>query len=232
MRIAVYSIVRDRLDLTRKSFKALRQMAGIDFDFYVADNGSSKVVKSYLRHEKAAGHIHYLQLFDENVGQNIAANHLLDQMEGYDWVLRWDNDAMPRTRRFLKKLVRAGERLRASGAVCVLSPRISRLKHPPEKMAAGNDIGFEYEVVNILGGICRLHPAAVFDEWRFSQFAPLGFGEATEMAQLCDGAEIPMLRIPHLEVEHLHGEDGQIDMMPDEFTWERREVGRHVSYGL
>jgi hypothetical protein len=96
----------------------------------------------------------------------------------------------------------------------------------------GDDIGFEYEVVEILGGICRLHNRAIFDGWRFSKFGPLGFGEANEMADRCKAGSVNMLRIPHLEVEHWGGEDRQIEEMPDEFTWERREVGRYVSYGL
>jgi hypothetical protein len=55
MSIAVYSITRDRLGLTRKSFKMLRQWAGVEFDFYVADNGSDREMRKYLREEKSKG---------------------------------------------------------------------------------------------------------------------------------------------------------------------------------
>lgn len=233
--IAVYSVTRDRLDLSRKSFKALREWAGIDIDLYVADNGSRDDMRKYLKGEKAKGNIRYLQLNNENLGQNIAANDLIDQImsKNYDWILRWDSDGIPRTRRFLKKLVKVGERFAAAGVVTVLSPQITKLKHPPEATAyVEYDDKHELEVVEILGGICRLHPRPVFNDFRFSRFAPLGLGEADEMGRFCKNSGVQMIRAPWLEVEHAHGEDGQKELNPEEFTWERREVGRYVSYGL
>ena len=232
MKVAVYSIVRDRLPLTRKSFKALREWAGMDFDLYVADNASGKATERYLKEEAKNGNIHTLVRNDENIGQNLAANHLLDQMEGYDWVLRWDNDAMPRTRRFLKKLVRIAERCGEYGVLPILTPKITKLLNEPPTIRMIDLEEKELEQVQIAGGICRLHSARLFDDWRFSRFGPLGFGEAAEMAQFAKKAGIPILRVPHIKVEHTHGEDGQIERWPDEFTWERREVGRYVSYGL
>ena len=233
-RVAVYSITRDRLDLTRKSFKALREWAGCEFDLYVADNGSGREMRSYLREEKSKGNIKFLQLNDENMGQNIATNDLLNEIVSreYDWVMRWDNDAMPRSRRFLKKLVRLGDRMMDKGGFPVLSPTILKLKHPPRAIAVAEFGEKKLEIVEILGGICRLHPAKMFETWRFSPYAPLGFGEAAEISRLCAEADIPMIRVLDIEVEHTYGEDGQVERWPEEFTWERREVGRYVSYGL
>ena len=241
MRIAVYCITRDRLDYTRKSLKLLRKMAGLDIDLFVADNGSRYSMTTYLKKERSAGNIKYLKLYRENVGQNIATNHLIDEiLKGdYKWILRWDNDAIPRSRRFLKKLVRRTERLLASGIICVTSPRISKLKHEPPALFLGDELGFPYESVQILGGICRLHPAFMFHNWRtltkpfrFSKYAPLGFGEASEMAGFCGECSIQMLRFTDLEVEHFGGSDSQELEDPKEFSWARREVGRYVSYGL
>lgn len=234
MKVAVYSIVRDRPEYTAKSFRALRKWSGIEFDHYVADNGSGQATTDTLRKLKSAGHIHTLHLHDENLGQNLAANCLIDEMplESYDWVVRWDNDALPRTRRFLRKLLRIGERCREYGVAPVLLPRISRLKHPPATQRIVDLEELQLEQVEIAGGICRAHPAPLFEEWRYSKYAPLGFGEAGEMAQLTQQLGMPILRVPHLEVEHMDGHDGQVEAMPEEHTWERREVGRYVSYGL
>ena len=77
MKVAVMSITRDRLDLTRKSFKMLRQWAGMQFDHFVADNASKSAMRGYLQQEKKAGHIKVLDLHDENIGQNLAMNDLL-----------------------------------------------------------------------------------------------------------------------------------------------------------
>ena len=232
--IAVYCITRDRLEITRQSLKMLRQWAGCDFTLYVVDNGSRRDTVEYLRREHEEGRIYWLHLAGENLGQNIAANLALDEMSTMapEWVLRWDPDALPRTRRFLRKLVRRAEAFRRVGVDGVFSPVITKLENPPEAFMRGDDVGFEYEVVRILGGICRLHPASFFDTFRFNKFGALGLGEAAEIATECLNRNTPKIRVMGIEVEHAYGSKGQAEMWPDENTWERREVGRYVGYGL
>lgn len=237
-RVAVYSITHNntlpRHELTKKSFKLLRSMAGLEFDHYVADNGSIPETQEWLEGEYAEGRIFRYYPSDENLGQNIAANILLDWIvEGdYDWILRWDNDMIPRTRRFLKKLVRYADQFKKENIRAVLSPKITKLLHEPEAFAAGDDLGFDYETVRILGGMCRLHPRSFFSEFRYNKFAPLGFGEANETANHCLANNIPKIRIPEILVEHADGEKGQIKNDPEHFSFLNREVGRYVSYGL
>jgi len=233
MRVAVYTLTRDRLPYTRKSLKALRVMAGLDFDYYVGDNGSGADTREYLVEQAEKGRIHTLQLHDENIGQNLAANALLDEMgPGYDWIVRWDNDMIPRTRRFLAKLLRVGERCKEYGVIPVLTPTITKLKFPPPALRMVDMEELELEQIGIAGGMCRAHTGKMFEDFRYNKFAPLGFGEANEMANFCEQTGVPILRVPGLEVEHLYGEDKQIEENPDEFTWERRDVGRYVGYGL
>ena len=156
----------------------------------------------------------------------------LDRAVGYDYIMRWDPDAIPRTRRFLKKLVKRTTRMLDKGVFAVTAPEITKLKHPPPPIKEGELDGLTFQEVEILGGICRLHPVATFQVFRFNQFAPLGFGEAIEMAEFVRENGGHMIRCMGLEVEHYKGEDHQKVEYPDEFTWERREVPRHISYGL
>jgi glycosyltransferase involved in cell wall biosynthesis len=233
-KIAVYTMTRDRLEYTKKSFDMLKRYAGIDYDHYVFDNNSTDGTKEWLQEQHEKGKLHYIYLADENMGQNIGANVLLDQImiEDYDWVMRWDNDIVPRTRRFLKKLYNAAEKFLKSGIVPVLSPKIEMLKYPPEPFAEGNDVGFDYEAVRILGGMCRLHHRMFFERFRYNRFNSLGFGEAHETAEEAFRQNSPKIRVPGISVEHYKGEDAQIDEMPDYFSFVRREVGRYVGYGL
>lgn len=232
-RVAVYSIVRGKLDLTRKSLKSLRQWAGMDFDLFVCHNDDDRPMAKYLRSEQEKGHIKWLLQPKKNLGQNIAANFLLDQiaLEEYTHIMRWDPDGVPRTRRFLKKLVSCHNRMRDNGAVTVMSPTITQLKYPPQAVAWGDDLGFKYDVVPILGGICRLHPPEFFDGWRFNKFGALGFGEAAEVADRAEELGTPRVRLHHLEVEHCYGEDGQAERWPEQFGW-AKEVSRYVGYGV
>lgn len=231
--IAVYTIARGKLDLTRRSLKMLRQWAGVEFELYVTHNGTDRSMNAYLRDELDKGHITRLWLPNKNLGQNIAANVMLDEIMAKrpSHVLRWDPDGLPRTRRFLKKLTRAHDRFREAGALVVLSPAITKLKYPPQATMAGDDVGFEYEVVPILGGICRLHPPEFFDGWRFNKYGALGFGEAAEVADRGEAVGMARVRVPHIEVEHAYGEDGQRERFPESFGWEK-EVSRYVGYGL
>lgn len=95
----MYTVTRNRLLLTRLSFDKLCRWAGIGFDHFVADNGSDDGTAEWLRERAETGQIKGLYLSPVNLGQNLATNYLLDLMkdgEPYDWVVRWDNDAIPR----------------------------------------------------------------------------------------------------------------------------------------
>lgn len=225
-RVAVYSITRGKLELTKKSFALLRRYAGCDFDHYVADNASECAPWLKAHRSRFAS----LRLNEENLGQNLAANALLDDMDltQYDYVLRWDPDAIPRTRRVVRKLMRVAD---LAGEPLVLSPEIGCLKHPPPAMATAKIGARTVEVVGMLGGICRLHPAAFFEEWRFNPYGALGFGEAAEVADRCTDLRIGVVRVLGLEVDHAYGEDGQAERWPEHFGW-NKEVGRYVGYGL
>lgn len=231
-KVAVYTITRDRLQATKKSFKALRLKAGIPFDHFVVDNGSVDGTQEWL--QKHDDRFARLYMSQQNLGQNIAANIMLDYImdDDYEWVVRWDNDIIPHSRNFLKKLVEAAETVKDMGALWVMSPKILKLKFPPPVIATGEDIGQRYEVVRMLGGACRLHHRSFFDGWRFNKFGALGFGEANEVADRVTKLQSCTVRLPEIKVEHWLGEDGQIEAMPDEFGFEKRTVGRYIGFGL
>ena len=233
-RLAAYCITRNRYRLTRESLKMLKNWSGVELDLYVADNGSTDETVQFLHRLVKEKRIKHLIDYEENMGQNIAANDLLDSMGGggYDLIMRWDNDALPRTRNFLRKLLRYYAVFEKHGVRPVVSPYITKLKNPPPPMAFGDDAGFPYELVAILGGICRIHPAEILRDWRFNRFGPMGFGEAGEMANFCDQIGVPLVRITNVKVEHAYGEDGQMKKYPEHFEWEERAPGRYMSYGL
>ncbi len=241
--IAVYTITRNRLELTQKSFALLRSRAGVPFDQFVFDNGSTDGTQEWLQNRDSIKRLH---VGTENYGQNIAANILLDWiMEGeYEWIVRWDNDMVPRGRRFLKKLVKCAQAIKAAGVEPIVTPTITKLKNPvpTEYDVAGEDVGFQYQTVPIIGGACRVHHRDFFKDpdgvaWRFNPFGALGFGEAREVMWRVrgmkeDGRKAMLVRIPWLKVEHVMGEDGQAAKYPEYFNFRNKEVSRYVSYGL
>lgn len=231
--IAVYSIVRGKHELVRDSFDKLRRYAGIPYQHYVVVNEAESDLTDRLRSLKQKGHIEWLHVAGENLGQNIAANLALDELmlNAPEWVLRWDPDALPETRRFLKKLVKVANDLKQRREYAIISPKITHLKNEPPALDAREFAGHDLEIVGILGGICRLHPAEFFEGWRFNKFGALGFGEAAEVADRCTAIQLGMVRVPDVRVAHAYGEDGQAQRWPEHFGWEK-EVGRYVGYGL
>ena len=234
MKVAIYTITRNRLDLTKKSFSMLRKCAGCEFDHFVADNGSSDGTGKWLQTQEAEGRITKAYVAGQNLGQNIAANILLDWImdADYDVIIRWDNDAIPRSKRLIKRLAKSCLAFKEAGLPTVCSPKITKLKNEPEAIGAGEDVGFKYEAVMILGGICRAHPPELFVDWRFNKYGALGFGEAMEIAGQVTSKEWGMVRLPWLEVEHSEGEDKQAEKWPEYFSFEQKEISKYVGYGL
>lgn len=228
-RVAVYTITRNKRELTEKSIKLLRRYAGVDFHHYVVDNGSGDGTAEWVQED---GGFRVTYVPGKNLGQNIAANIMLDEMgNNYDYVMRWDPDALPRSRRFLKKMVKASDFMSARGLAAVVSPNIGQLENPPEPITAvGDDIGQRYEMVEVLGGICRMHPSVFFDNWRFNKFGALGFGEALDAADHAQAMGMARVRLVDLHVDHAYGASGQAERYG--FNWENREVGRYLGYGL
>src|SRR5690349_4481936 len=90
MKIAVLTLCRDRVEYTRTCFASLRANAGIDYDHFVLDQGSLDETWEYLSSIPLKKRIR----LEENVGLCPGLNRLLEAgaAEGYDVVVRYDND--------------------------------------------------------------------------------------------------------------------------------------------
>ena len=239
-KVAVYTIAYGKEDLARKSLRTLHKFAGIQFDHFVFAQQPSDDFREWLEQQEAVGSIKWLRISKKNYGQQIAANIMIDEMGKaevpYNWIMRWDPDAIAHTRRFLRKMIRFGEAVMRQGELPILSPNITKLKFPPPAIWVNElpRLG-KFEIVQILGGICRLHPAVFFDNWRFNPFLPVSLGEAAEVSDRVTelahkNRPWVTLRLPGLTVEHAFGADVQ-EMMYPEMRGMEREIARCCSYG-
>ena len=226
MKLAVYSLTRDRLADTRKAFAGLYDMAGCEFDHYVFDNGSQDGTPDWLKaHKNPLGTYRYI-LSPDNKGQCISSNLLLKAIgDGYDFVLRYDNDIIPRTPQFVKMLLSASQLL---GPHAVVSPAIDGLLNPPEAFGEKQLGGFTFGFVDILGGACRLMPAFTLKDFRFTEHGQFSLGEAIRFAAHCQSHNFPMAYARGIVVQHdtaAHWRDN-----PDYFK--RRTIEDYIPYGL
>jgi len=127
VKIAVLSLTRDRLEYTQHCFQRLHDLAGIEFDHYVFDQGSQDGTAEWLRDVYDPD---YLALHPENIGISRALNKLLDwaaENRDYDVVVKFDNDCEIATENALKDCAWFVK----EHPDWIISPRIEGLNEPP-----------------------------------------------------------------------------------------------------
>lgn len=144
MKIAIFSLTRDRLAYTQTCFQSLRENAGMPFDHYVFDNGSEDGTQEWLTEESEALRLHLYAFHLDNQGISVASNFLLRQiLQGdYAYVCKFDNDAFVRTPNILPQIV---DVMREAGDNYILSPRVEGINRQPRRYQnmtlAGHPIG-------------------------------------------------------------------------------------------
>lgn len=217
-----------RLGLLKQSLGGiLRQSHVADLRVMVWANGAGDEVRDYLRTKP-------VRLFDcaHNAGQHIAMNEMLDEAARIQatYFLRVDDDAVFQTPNWLKKLLTAHDSLEKGGIYSVMSPVINGLNHPPPTIGFTNYGHRRYEQVNILGGICRLHPMHLLRHFRFEERLAMGGGEATQIAALCHSLGVPLLRYPKVQVSHGGSTNAQEAADP---VWKHRhDMAQYLPVGL
>ena len=248
MRLAVYTLTRDRLSDTKQSFEALRNKAGCRFDHFVLDNGSTDGTAEWLRQifiedcvmapdkewkfnvisdggKQFSTRCH---LSPDNLGQCIASNRCLDAIRErgpYDYVLRYDNDITPLTDNFVQQLMEAQKLL---GRGSIVSPKVDGLLNPPEVFGNYTVGDTTFFLVEVIGGACRLAPWERIADFRFTEHGPLALGEAAQFAKYCLAAKVPMAYVKDLHVRH----DTAAHLAANPSYFKRRAIEEHIPYGL
>lgn len=175
-----------------------------------------------------------VQLFDcpDNAGQHIAINEMLDEaarMQATHFI-RVDEDAVFQTSDWLKRLLAAHTALDKLGIYSVISPAINGLRNPPPAIGYVTRGNRRFERVNILGGICRLHPMHLLRHFRFEERLAMGGGEASQLANLCNQLGVPMLRYPKVQVSHGGSTDAQ--ELADPIWKHEHDMNQYIPCGL
>jgi len=88
MKILVYTITYNRLNLTREYLRSLKEHTHIKFDHIIFDNGSTDRTVEYLR-----AFNYKVISFGENLGITEAQNRGLRTIyKDYDFIIKFDND--------------------------------------------------------------------------------------------------------------------------------------------
>ena len=222
MRIAVYTLTRDRLEYTMAAFASLREKAGVPFDHFVVDNGSEDGTPDWLTYNYRP---RWFKLLPENIGIGKAANLALNamQIDNYDLIIKFDNDCRVISCNVLGQLTAVYQEIRKLARDFALSPRVEGINRQPRRgrylVCAGHSIG----LTGHIGGLFLALPAKVYRLYRFPTDLPKARGYDSNLCVFAKqfGAQIGY--VESLLVEHIDGTDAQARKYPAYFERKREE---------
>lgn len=225
MKIAIYTLTRDRLEYTKHCFARLREKAGHPFDHFIVDNGSTDGTQQWLAEN--AYQFKEMRRLPENVGISKASNMALKMiLQGdYDLIIKMDNDCEVESENILGQIVEIYREMGEFSPKYILSPRVEGIVNQPTRgrqvQIAGRTIG----LTSIVGGLFHIVPASVYKQYRFEEDLPKAWGQDDSFCSWAkrNGCEVGY--IEGLVVWHKDTTDGQAQKYPEYFKrkWEEEK---------
>ena len=225
MRIAIYTLTRDRLEYTKHCFASLREKAGMPFDHYVIDNGSTDGTATWL--QLNSEFFKKVVLLPENIGISEGSNRLLDEIlkSEYDLIIKMDNDCEVVTENILVQLEAVFERLKMDNRQMVLSPRVEGINKQPRRAFYDHVNGYKIGVTGIVGGLFHIVPADIYARYRYPLDLPKAWGQDDDFCEWLRKQGIKKGYIEDLVVNHYETTVGQAQRFPEYFErkWEEEK---------
>lgn len=231
MRIAVYTLTRERLEFTKYTFALLREKAGLPFDHYVIDNTgieNDDGTRAWLTTERAAGRIHKLHLMDLNVGISIGSNHALAQIARepgpeYDIAIKFDNDCEVVSDNIILKLAEFLARAALRGEAMAISPRVEGIGGQPKRISTAHKYGHPFGETDIIGGLFHVVPWDIYRWCRLPEHLPMARGQDGIFCENLKASGVTIGYVEDLIVRHYMTTGGQERALPVYFERKRRE---------
>ncbi len=224
MRIAVYSLTRDRLEYTKRSFESLRKLAGCGYDHFVVDQGSIDETPEWLKNEYRP---HWLVLLPENVGIARGANMALDAIfsQGdWDLVVKMDNDCLVQSENLLKQIVEVFASVKPLQSRFMLSPRVEGIQKQPRRVRDIQLAGRRVGITGIIGGLFHVLPGDLYKQYRYDTSTPRGAYNDPKICSWFRGLGGETGYIEGLVVEHMDTTAGQVEKHPGYHERKQREL--------
>lgn len=222
MKIAVFTLTRDRLDYTKRSFASLRENSGYPYDHYVIDNGSEDGTVEWLNEQKD---IHVIAFNSENKGISASCNLALDHIlpKGYDLIIKFDNDCEVVSSDILKELVSVYEKIPPFYFKFMLSPRVEGLNYQPERIDRMEIDGHPIGITPIIGGIFQPVLSECYKLYRYNESLPKAKGQDEDLNAWFRQMGGQVGYIEDLIVEHMDSTEGQKEKYPSYFERKYKE---------
>lgn len=223
MKVAIYSLTRDRLDYTKHCFQTLKERAGYPYDHFIVDNGSDRDTIDWLvDHSKD---FEKIILEEDNTGISRASNLALDYIADgdYDLICKMDNDCEVKTPGIVRHMV---DFYMSLSEPMLVSPSVVGINNQPSR-AYSTKVGI-YTVgrTGIVGGLCHWLSAETYQQFRYPTELPLAWGQDDAFCDWAYHRGIGIGYIESLKVNHYETTDGQVLRYPEYFKRKKLEEGR------
>lgn len=215
MKIAIYTLTRDRLEYTRHCLKTLEEKAGFPYDHFIVDNGSKDGTREWLV-ERMYRH---LTLLPENAGISKGSNMALEEILKYDYdvIIKMDNDCEIVTPNILTKVAALYDHLQHLNFNIVLSPYVNGINKQPNRSFFINQAGWKIGITGIIGGLFHIVPAKVYREYRYPEQLPKAWGQDDHFCEWLRQKDIMKGYIEELLINHYETTNGQSKRYPEYF---------------
>jgi len=149
MKVAAITITYNRLDLTKKTVESFYDKTAVDFHIFI-DNGSTDGTREYI---KQFNHV----LLDKNYGIAYAFKQGVLQAQGYDFILKLDNDVETITPDIINKMLQFYE-LNGTRYICSPVDQALDPEFAPAVLSQVNMKGFNSRFTTHTGGAFQLAP--------------------------------------------------------------------------
>lgn len=216
-RIVVFSLVKDRLGVTRKSFDSLYEKTKTPFKHIIVDQGSNPRFEAWDDRQ-------VVYRLEENVGISAGTNLALDACVDADIIIKFDNDAIVLTDEAIDKCI---EKV-LDDPRYVVSPYIEGLvqnKGGAPRTMSYQTMGLVFGRSNHIGGIVTVAHKIAWDRFgRHRTPAPLHGGQDGEFSRKLVDMGFIFGYLEEYKVLHADNEYNSQDLA----YWEKRKEEKQV----
>jgi len=219
LKVAIFTLTKDRLEFTKKTFESLRRTAGYEFDHYVVDQGSKDGTVKYLEENDFRKVI----FNDKNMGIPYASNQAIEEIKkgNYDLVCKVDNDVLFKTNGWLKAMVKIYETFRH----IALSPYPEGLIQNAGGVFRDSYLYMAGEFLGLvmhIGGMVSCVPIEVYDKFKWPRVAFLHGGNDVLLSSWLNRNDYILAYLENHRAEHM--ESGGKNKYPEYFKQRDRET--------
>lgn len=238
-KVAVYTLTRDRLELTQECLPRLWSsgFARGHFEpvYFIIDNGSEDGTVDWLKDRGAGSSIGpQLVEFEENLGISAGEARALHEISlferahgfEFDAIVKFDNDCYVRTEGAVGKVVELAVVLaKLATGYWVLSPRVEGIVNPPVRSAEISLLQNRIGIVGHVGGICRVVARVLIAGYEPQLDLPKAWGQDEDYAAYARALGARSGYVEDVVVEHYLGTEGQAERFPEYFERKFEEEG-------